>query len=340
MKRENEFAVGLVVIAAFAVVVGGALWLSGAHLGRTEAVYTARFRTVGGLGVGDPVVLRGVRVGRVEAIRLASGNWVEADLKIYAGVQAPPRPAVIAASASLFGEWAASLVPVDQLPNDPNIRQAIAEAQAAGGGGSKWPGATLPDIGQLTAQASRIATDIATVSNRIQTAFDSTAVTELRRSIKDFGEIADRLSRVVNEQADVIGSVGSNLRQGSDVLAKAATNVQTSRAAQRRSQEPGKPGARPRVRRQRDVAHCEPQRDARPAGVGLDLVPRDHPHDDPAASATVGHPGEPAEVLLVQRLLTTMRNAEWGVRNGPRGRRADGQPRGSNCPAFRGGVAG
>jgi len=219
VKRENEFAVGVVVIAAFVVVVAGALWLSGAHLGRTEAVYTARFRTVGGLGVGDPVVLRGVRVGRVEGIRLASGNWVEADLKIYAGTQPPPRPAVIAASASLFGEWAASLVPLEQLPNDPNIRQAIAEAQAAGG--RTWPGATLPDIGQLTAQASRIATDI-------QTAFDSEAVNELRRSIKDFGRIADRLVQVTNEQADVIGSVGTNLRQGSDVLAKAATQVQAT----------------------------------------------------------------------------------------------------------------
>jgi len=226
VKRENEFAVGVVVIAAFTVVVAGALWLSGAHLGRTEAVYTARFRTVGGLGVGDPVVLRGVRVGRVEGIRLASGNWVEADLKIYAGAQPPPRPAVIAASASLFGEWAASLVALDQLPNDPNIQQAIAEAQAAGGG--KWPGATLPDIGQLTAQASRIATDIATVSSRIQTAFDSEAVLELRRSIRDFGQVADKLVKVTNEQAEVIGSVGSNLRQGSDVLAKAATNLQAT----------------------------------------------------------------------------------------------------------------
>ena len=92
MKRENEFAVGLVVIAALAVVVGGALWLSGAHFGKTEETVTARFRTVGGLGVGNPVVLRGVRVGRVEAIRLAPGNWVEADLKIYAGAQPPPRP--------------------------------------------------------------------------------------------------------------------------------------------------------------------------------------------------------------------------------------------------------
>jgi len=226
VKRENEFAVGVVVIAALALVVGGALWLSGAHLGKTEAMYTARFRTVGGLGVGNPVVLRGVRVGRVEAIRLAPGNWVEADLKIYSGVTPPVKPAVIAASASLFGEWAATLISGDPLPSDPNIRLALTEAQAAGGG--KWPGATLPDIGQLTAQASRIATDIGTVAARVQTAFDSQAVSDLRRSIHDFGQIADRLARVTNEQADVIGNVGSNLSKGSDVLAQAATDLQAT----------------------------------------------------------------------------------------------------------------
>lgn len=226
MKRENEFAVGLAVIAALTLVVAGALWMSGAHLGKTEAVYTARFRTVGGMGVGNPVVLRGVRIGRVEAIRLASGNWVEADLRVYSGVALPPRPAVIAASASLFGEWAATLISQDQLPDDPNVRQAIAEGVAAGGG--KWPGATLPDIGQLTAQASRIATDIGAVANRIQTAFDSNAVIELRRSIRDFGQIADRLARVTDEQADVIGNVGQNLRTGSEALSRAALGVQSA----------------------------------------------------------------------------------------------------------------
>src|SRR3989454_569531 len=69
---------------------------------------------------------------------------------------------------------------------------------------------------------------IATVSNRIQSAFDSEAVNELRRSIRDFGQVADKLVKVTNEQAEVIGSVGSNLRQGSDVLAKAATNLQAT----------------------------------------------------------------------------------------------------------------
>ncbi len=226
MKRENELAVGMVVIAACAVVVGGALWLSGAHFGKTEAVFSARFRTVGGLGVGDPVVLRGVRVGRVEAIRLAPGNWVEADLKVYAGVTLPAKPAVIASSASLFGEWAATLISREPPPADPNVRQALEEALAGAGG--KWPGATLPDIGQLTAQASRIATDIAAVANRVQTAFDSEAVNELRRSVKDFGRIADRLAKITNEQADVIGSVGTNLRRGSDVLARTATTLQNT----------------------------------------------------------------------------------------------------------------
>jgi phospholipid/cholesterol/gamma-HCH transport system substrate-binding protein len=176
--------------------------------------------------VGNPVALRGVRVGRVEAIRLAPGNWVEADLKIYAGVAVPTRPAVIAASASLFGEWAAELVSQDQLPNDPNVRRDIAAAAAAGG--TKWPGATLPDIGQLTAQASRIASDIATVANRVQTAFDSEAVIELRRSIRDFGQIADRLVRVTNEQAESFGTVGANLRKGSDALSSAAATLQNT----------------------------------------------------------------------------------------------------------------
>src|SRR3989454_6744117 len=67
-------------------------------------------------------------------------------------IRRPPRSTLFP-YPTLFRSWAASLVALDQLPNDPNIKQAIAEAQAVGGG--KWPGATLPDIGQLTAQASR-----------------------------------------------------------------------------------------------------------------------------------------------------------------------------------------
>ena len=46
-------------------VIAGALWLSGADLRGEDRTYPARFRTVDGLQVGNPVTLRGVRVGKV-----------------------------------------------------------------------------------------------------------------------------------------------------------------------------------------------------------------------------------------------------------------------------------
>ena len=132
MRRSNEFAVGLAVLAALALVIGGALWLSETDVNQKKVSYSARFRTVGGLGVGGPVTLRGVRVGRVEAIRLVENEWVETDFSIDRSVELPRKPAVISASASLFGEWTANIVPYEPLPVDPNLRNALIESDRAG----------------------------------------------------------------------------------------------------------------------------------------------------------------------------------------------------------------
>ena len=91
MKRSNEFAVGLAVLAALALVIGGALWLSETDINQKQTTYAARFRTVGGLGVGGPVTLRGVKVGRVEAIRLVENEWVETEFSIDRSVDAAPQ---------------------------------------------------------------------------------------------------------------------------------------------------------------------------------------------------------------------------------------------------------
>ena len=172
MKGRNEFLVGLVLLLTLVVVVAGALWLSESDIGRRESLHVARFRTVGGLTPGAPVTYRGVRVGRVEAIRLAD-QFVEADLRVYQGVELPGRPAVIAASQSLFGEWGATIISRDQPQDDPNVRLMLAETSRPGG--DRWPGATLPDVGQLTATAGRIAEDMAHVARRFDFAFDDTA---------------------------------------------------------------------------------------------------------------------------------------------------------------------
>ena len=227
MKRRNEFLVGLVLLLSLAAVVGGALWLSEADIGRREAMHVARFRTVGGLTPGAPVTFRGVRVGRVEAIRLAD-QFVEADLRVFQGVELPSRPAVIAASQSLFGEWSATIVPRDQPQDDPNVRVMLAET--ARPGGDRWPGATLPDVGQLTAQAGRIATDIAAVAARVQETFDSTAVASLRRSIRDFGEIANKLVQFTEDQTSRLNQVTGNIERTSGAVLGASQHMENTLA--------------------------------------------------------------------------------------------------------------
>jgi len=225
VKRRNEFLVGLVLLLSLAAVVGGALWLSEADIGRRETMHVARFLTVGGLTPGVPVTYRGVRVGRVEAIRLAD-QYVEADLRIFQGVELPANPAVIAASQSLFGEWTATIVSRDQPQEDPNVRVML--AQTARAGGDRWPGATLPDVGQLTAQAGRIATDIATVAARVQETFDSNAVASLKQSIKDFSDIANRLEKFTDTETGRLNEVTGNVQRASGAVVGASEHLQNT----------------------------------------------------------------------------------------------------------------
>jgi phospholipid/cholesterol/gamma-HCH transport system substrate-binding protein len=224
VKRSDEFAVGLAVLAALALVIGGALWLSETDVNQKHASYKARFRTVGGLGVGAPVTLRGVKVGRVEAIRLVENEWVETDFSIDRSVELPRKPAAVSSSASLFGEWSANIVPFEPLPADPIIRDALIESDQAGG--AAWPGATLPDIGQLTAQASRIAGDVGDITQRIGQAFDSTALKNMQQSVKDLAAISGRLVTFANSQTDRIDRVSQNVASTSDAFAGVARTFQ------------------------------------------------------------------------------------------------------------------
>ena len=71
---------------------------------------------------------------------------------------------------------------------------------------------------------------MASVATRVRTAFDSTAVAQLQQSIRDFGGIAQKINDFTEQQTNLLRGVGSNLQQGSDVLANAAVSLQNSLA--------------------------------------------------------------------------------------------------------------
>ncbi|MDX2194429.1 MAG: MlaD family protein [Gemmatimonadales bacterium] len=228
MKGRNELLVGLTVLVAIAVTAAGALWLGQADLRGGASRHVARFKEVGGLNAGAPVTLRGVRVGKVEAIRLGRREWVETVLLLDSDSMLPRQPAVIAAAKSLFGEWEATIVPLEPLPDDPAVRSALLAARDAGR--DAWPGATLPDIGQLTAQASRIAGDVSQATGAINEALDKQAVTNFKTSVRDLARVADRLQRFAASQVERYDSVGNELHGTTTILQKVATRLDSATA--------------------------------------------------------------------------------------------------------------
>ena len=74
-KRANPTAVGAFVVVALALAVIGLVTLGGLQIFRKELHYVMFFDgSLGGLDVGAPVEIRGVKIGTVSRIRLFSGN--------------------------------------------------------------------------------------------------------------------------------------------------------------------------------------------------------------------------------------------------------------------------
>ncbi|NOT07759.1 MAG: MCE family protein [Gemmatimonadales bacterium] len=225
MKRSNEFAVGITVLVAAAVVVIGAIALGQLRLGRGDDIRTARFRSIGGLGPGASVTLRGVKVGRVAEIRIAADDWVEVDFRLKPNLELPDQPAAIAAPATLFGEWRVNILPLDDASDDRGVQALLAEASTIGG--AVWPGTTLPDIGELTLQASRIAGDIGSITNRIEGALDSNAVADVKASLKDLRATVVRLHNLANAQSENLTKLTGNMAKTSDEVDLASRRFNT-----------------------------------------------------------------------------------------------------------------
>jgi len=232
MKRANEALVGVSVLIAIALVVAGSVWLSQVRLGANDITREVRVKSIGGLVVGDPVLLRGVAIGRVDRIELAANDWVLVQLRMQGTARPllPQRPVALFVTTTLFGDWSVQLSSRDAVPDDPAVRRQILEAAQAARPG-EMPGAVLPDVGQLTAQASRIASDIAVISSRVSSAFDSSSSERLRSAFSDLSRLSRTLRTLAQGQESTLVKIGGNLDTGTTLLARSAVSI--ARAASR-----------------------------------------------------------------------------------------------------------
>jgi phospholipid/cholesterol/gamma-HCH transport system substrate-binding protein len=221
-RRISDFVVGATVLAVTIGLIGTVLWLKQADLTGKTRHLLVRTRDVGGVALGNPVVIRGVRSGRIESIALGERGWVVMRLGMESGVQLPADPVVLLTASSLFGEWQATVTDASGVPADRELRAAILEARTRG---DTLAGAVLPDIAQLTSVAGRIAGDVAQVADRVQVAFDDQAARELRASIRNFSVLSAELANTVQRQSRNLDRVSSDVQQGLRTINLAAANL-------------------------------------------------------------------------------------------------------------------
>lgn len=217
MKRSTEALVGATILLSLLVLVGGTLWLKEVAFGKEEVILEARFREVGQIAEGNLVVLRGVRIGRVDGVELEpDGDGVIVRMRIDADVVLPPDPVVLLSPKSMFGDWQAEIHPRMQFmrydfaePRDPNV----------------LPGYALPDMSRLTAVADRIAENLAVVTERVEIAFTEETAMNVRRAIENIEQVSAQLTDLISAQQLTLEGVAQNLENTTRSLGEAAETV-------------------------------------------------------------------------------------------------------------------
>lgn len=117
-RTIKEGSVGLLIIGSIALFGALALWIRGIKFGETSYTIVADFPDVNGIRLGDGVRYRGLRVGKIEAIKPGK-NGVDVVIAIDSSELLIPRDATIKArSTGLIGETFIDIVPESELTAD------------------------------------------------------------------------------------------------------------------------------------------------------------------------------------------------------------------------------
>lgn len=205
MTRGREFLVGIVIIAAVTVAVVGTLWLQGTTFGpvTTGIVLT---ESVGQLGEGNAVTYRGVRIGQVAAIRvLEDGSGVELTMILRDAVRLPVDAAVIFGPESLFGDWHAEIVSRASYPSFP-----FYEIPPGHEGTVPLGGYALPELSRLTASAEQISSNLESLTDRLELAFNEETASSLTTAIENIQAITEEVRTFVARQSEVATTITAN----------------------------------------------------------------------------------------------------------------------------------
>jgi phospholipid/cholesterol/gamma-HCH transport system substrate-binding protein len=188
-KRRDELLVGLLLLVAVVLGIGGTIWIARGGLASGYPMF-ARFKWGAGLKQGQPVLLAGVQVGYVNKVDLIPDGTIAVTLKLQSQYKVPSGTTATVQANGIFGDQLIALTPIIGRQGYMSAGDTIAT------------GAGSPGVPELLSKGDSIALDVRALTGEARAQFvEGGGVKEVRQTLADLTKLVAQLSAVTAEQS-------------------------------------------------------------------------------------------------------------------------------------------
>jgi phospholipid/cholesterol/gamma-HCH transport system substrate-binding protein len=200
-SRRDELLVGLLLLVAVVLALGGTIWIARGGLARGYPLY-ARFPWGAGLKQGQPVLLAGVQVGFVDQVELIPDGTIAVRLQVQQQYKIPAGTTASVEANGIFGDQLVALTPIKGAKGYIPPADTIVT------------GAGSPGVAALLEKGDSIALNVRSLTNEARGQFvDSGGIKDVRKTLNDLTKLVAQLSAVTAEQSKQLTMTQQQVRK-------------------------------------------------------------------------------------------------------------------------------
>ena len=216
VTRAQKVRLGIFVAVSMTFLIGSLVMLAGLHLMDVRDIYTVRFEgSVSGLEVGAQVKYNGVRVGRVDSVRINPDDVSEVIVKLSLDADTPIKTDTRAV-LNLAGITGLKFI---------ELTLGSRESDFVEPGGEIPAGESLMD--RLTGQAEDIATKAELLLNNLNRLLDEDNRARFSAILANLDEATAAMAQMVEENRANVELLAANLAHASAALTPVLTTLET-----------------------------------------------------------------------------------------------------------------
>ncbi len=201
MKRRDETMVGLLLLVAVIVGLGGTIWIARGGLARYYDMYT-RFDWGAGVKQGQPVLLAGVAIGFVQQVELIPDGTLGVTLQIQKQYRIPTGSTASVQANGIFGDQLIAVTPVRATKTFLPEKDTIPTGRGT------------PGTNELLGKGDSIATNVRALTDRARAEFvEGGGIADARKTINDLTRLVASISAVAVEQSKQLTLTQQQLRR-------------------------------------------------------------------------------------------------------------------------------